>query len=465
MISRNQKFKTFISAGLDFLTVFFSYLLSNYIRFNWLDGKADNIYRSGFYSVEISALLSLIVVIILYALKTYKIDRTYDLGRMFIRVIISTVTGSMFLTTLFYASYIFHVSRMTILINFFLSSFVLILKRIVMVARRKYLHNNGLGLAHVVIAGGGPLAEKYVREIKARPYMGIWIDGYVADKENPNIDCRYLGGFDKLENCLMSEKNYEAIIALEAADIERMSDVIDVCDKCGTRFSVVPIYNDYLPHHPTVDHIGSCKLINVRETPFDYLGNAIIKRAFDILGSLILIIITSPVLLICAIGVKLSSPGPVIFKQERVGLNKKHFNMYKFRSMRINVESSTAWSTNEDPRKTKFGSFIRKYSLDELPQFFNVLKGDMSLVGPRPEIPFHVSHFKDEIPLYLVRQQVRPGCTGWAQIHGLRGDTDIKERIEYDIWYIEHWSFWLDVRIIFETVFGGKMINSERIIK
>ena len=168
-------------------------------------------------------------------------------------------------------------------------------------------------------------------------------------------------------------------------------------------------------------------------------------------------------MLAVAIGVKLSSPGPVLFKQERIGLNKRPFMMYKFRSMRVNAEASTAWSTNSDPRKTRFGSLIRKFSLDELPQFFNVLKGDMSLVGPRPEIPFHVEHFKEEIPRYLVRQQVRPGCTGWAQVNGLRGDTDIAERIRYDIWYIENWTVALDIKIIFRTVFGGKMVNDEKL--
>ena len=176
-----------------------------------------------------------------------------------------------------------------------------------------------------------------------------------------------------------------------------------------------------------------------------------------------LIVLTSPIMLGVAIGVKLSSPGPIIFKQERVGLNKRPFMMYKFRSMRVNAAEDSAWSTNSDPRKTRFGSIIRKFSLDELPQFFNVLKWDMSLVGPRPEIPFHVEHFKEEIPRYLVRQQVRPGLTGWAQINGLRGDTDIAERIRYDIWYIENWTVALDIKILFRTVFGGKMVNDEKI--
>lgn len=227
---------------------------------------------------------------------------------------------------------------------------------------------------------------------------------------------------------------------------------------------MVPFYSDYLPARPTIDVLDECKLINVRQTPFDNLLNAAVKRGLDIIGSLILIILTSPVMLVTAIGVKLSSPGPVIFRQERIGLNKKPFMMYKFRSMRVNVQQETGWSTDCDPRKTHFGSFIRKFSLDELPQFFNVLKGDMSLGrGRGPRCPTMWSILKRRSRATLVRQQVRPGCTGWAQIHGLRGDTDIAERIRYDIWYIENWTVALDIKIIFRTVFGGKMVNDEKL--
>ena len=201
----------------------------------------------------------------------------------------------------------------------------------------------------------------------------------------------------------------------------------------------------------------------MRTTPLDNVLWRLIKRVVDVVGSMVLIILTSPFMLFAAIGVRLSSPGPILFRQERVGRDKKPFLMYKFRSMRITGTEDTGWSTNEDPRKTKFGSFIRKYSIDELPQFFNVLKGDMSLIGPRPEVPFHVNHFKEEIPLYLVRQQVRPGITGWAQVHGLRGDTSIEKRVKYDIWYIENWSLWLDIKILFMTVFGG-LKNDEKVI-
>ena len=231
----------------------------------------------------------------------------------------------------------------------------------------------------------------------------------------------------------------------------------------GVQTCALPIfYNDYIPSHPTIEVIGQTRLIDMRATPLDNLGWAILKRAMDIAGSLMLIILTSPIMLATAIGVRLSSPGPILFRQERIGKNKKPFTMLKFRSMKQNAKETTAWSTNSDPRKTRFGSFIRKYSIDELPQLFNVLAGDMSLVGPRPEIPFHVRHFKEEVPLYLVRQQVRPGMTGWAQVNGLRGDTSIEERVKYDIWYIENWSLELDIRILLKTAFGG-MINNEQL--
>ena len=202
---------------------------------------------------------------------------------------------------------------------------------------------------------------------------------------------------------------------------------------------------------------------------------AFAKRALDILGGLVGCFLTGIIFIFVAPAIYISSPGPVFFSQTRIGQNGKPFKMYKFRSMYMDAEERKAelmaqnkmsglmFKMDDDPRVTPIGRFMRKTSIDEFPQFFNVLKGDMSLVGPRPEIPFHVEHFKEEIPRYLVRQQVRPGLTGWAQINGLRGDTDIAERIRYDIWYIENWTVALDIKILFRTVFGGKMVNDEKI--
>ena len=180
------------------------------------------------------------------------------------------------------------------------------------------------------------------------------------------------------------------------------------------------------------------------------------------LVSLLLLVLLSPLFLVLSIAIKLSSPGPVFFRQERIGLNKRTFVMYKFRSMKVNDRQDTAWSTSADDRRTRIGALLRKTSLDELPQLFNTLKGDMSLVGPRPEIPYYVEQFRETVPLYMVKYQVRPGMTGWAQVNGYRGDTSIPARVEHDLWYIENWSVGLDLKILFRTAFGG-MVNGEKL--
>ena len=198
-------------------------------------------------------------------------------------------------------------------------------------------------------------------------------------------------------------------------------------------------------------------MINIRYVPLSNAFPAMIKRLLDIIGSLVCIAVFSPLMLLFAILIRTTSPGPVIFRQERVGLHNKPFMMYKFRSMVVqdNRSEKRKWTTRDDPRVTRVGRFMRKTSIDELPQLFNVLKGDMSLVGPRPERPYFVEKFQEEIPRYMVKHQVRPGMTGWAQVHGYRGDTSIRKRIDYDLYYIENWTLGLDVKILFLTVFRG----------
>lgn len=254
------------------------------------------------------------------------------------------------------------------------------------------------------------------------------------------------------------------MIALDPSEYVTVQPVMAMADKYGTLLELVPFYNDFMPRRPDVDAVDDVKLVNLRSMPLSNPLNAAAKRLVDIVTSSVIIVAFSWMYVIVAVGVKATSPGPVFFRQERVGLNNKTFNMLKFRSMRVNDESDTAWSTDEDPRKTKFGSFIRKFSIDEFPQFFNVFVGDMSIVGPRPEIPHYVTEFREAIPRYMVRHQVRPGITGWAQVNGLRGDTSVRDRIEADLWYIENWSPWLDARIFVETIFGG-FVNSEEIAR
>jgi Undecaprenyl-phosphate glucose phosphotransferase len=212
-----------------------------------------------------------------------------------------------------------------------------------------------------------------------------------------------------------------------------------------------------IPSRPYLEDLDGLAVVNIRRVPLTNTGNMVIKRLIDIIGSVVAIVVFSPIMLITAVAVKLTSKGPLIFKQERVGLHNKSFKMYKFRSMEVQnvADENKGWTTKNDPRVTRIGKILRRTSIDELPQFFNVLKGDMSLIGPRPERPLFVEKFKEEIPRYMIKHQVRPGITGWAQVNGYRGDSSIKKRIEYDLYYIENWTIMFDFKILFLTFFKG----------
>ena len=469
MLNKNRQIKVGLNMLLDAVLLFAAFGLANYLRFNFVRffepggaGPALEVARDLLNWLAGGVLVAGLVV-------GYWICGVYDASRLrgFSRrcATMAAVNGAgvlVFITGL----YMFHqdnYSRVVLGLFYAIGTGTMVAERLFRRWYDRALRRRGVGLRHILLVGGGAAAAQYLRALEHNPYYGFQVDGYLCDRQETAFPVPWLGGYKQLDACMEQGGYDEVVLALEAFEISFLPKMIAACDRQGIRITMVPFYNDYLPARPTIDVLDECKLINVRQTPFDNLLNAFVKRAMDVAGSLVLILLTSPVMLVVAVGVKLSSPGPVIFKQERVGLNKRPFLMYKFRSMRVNGQESTGWSQNEDPRKTRFGSFIRKFSLDELPQFFNVLKGDMSLVGPRPEIPFHVEHFKEEIPRYLVRQQVRPGITGWAQIHDLRGDTDIAERIRYDIWYIENWTVALDVKILLRTVFGGKMVNDEKL--
>ncbi len=354
-------------------------------------------------------------------------------------------------------------SRQMLFFFFILSVGLLAAKRIVLWMVLRHYRSKGYNLKHVVIVGKGKLAAEYMQKIREAKELGYHAYGYLASEPDPVMeDLQWLGDYSQLESVLEKKKPDEVISAVETDDFDCTPQIIAACEKTGCKLSIIPFYADYMSAQPQFDDLEGIPLLNIRRIPLDNLANAFVKRTMDIIGSALILIIFSPLMLFCAIGVKLSSPGPIIFRQERVGRNKKTFNMYKFRSMRVNTEQDIAWSKKTDSRKTKFGSFIRKYSLDEFPQFWNVLKGDMSLVGPRPEIPFYVDKFKDEVPRYMLKHLVRPGITGWAQVNGLRGDTSIVKRIRYDIYYIENWSLLFDLKILFLTVFGGKFKNDEQ---
>lgn len=454
MIRKNQKLMNFLNAVSDGFLVLFAYAFSSWL---WLDVIKDDrnmasLDQLGSRMGITAVIYAVCVVLVLACFHMYRTSRLAKPTKGLKKVLVANAISLVSAAALLYLFRLEDFSRGVLALFYITSCALLIIKRLLMRWLLRSIRARGYNLKHVVVIGGGELADRYVKAITADEALGMHVKEVIRD----------MSGLDaKMEKLLHNAGVDEVVAALEPNELGFIVQIIQNCEKCGTKISIVPSYNDVIPTKPTINVVGDLKLIQLRTTPLDEPLNAFLKRAFDIVASLILIVLSSPLMLLAVIGVKLTSPGPVLFRQERVGLNKEHFTMLKFRSMRVNDKETTGWSTEKDPRRTKFGSFIRKTSIDELPQLFNTLKGDMSLVGPRPEIPFFVEQFRETIPLYMVKNQVRPGITGWAQVNGYRGDTSIEERIKHDLWYIENWSLSLDILILFRTAFGG-MINKEK---
>jgi len=322
------------------------------------------------------------------------------------------------------------------------------------------IRRRGMNLKHMMLVGCSKAAEGYIGRIAQNPQWGYQVHGILDDNTPVGTsyhDVPVIGGTDDIEKVLESNDLDEIAITHGLAEYYKLRKIVAACEKSGVHTQFVPDYTDIIPSKPYTEDLLGLPVVNIRYVPLSDTFNAMLKRAFDIVVSIIAIIIFSPVMIGTAIAVKATSPGPVIFRQERVGLHNRPFQMYKFRSMEVQSpeEEKKGWTTKDDPRVTKVGRFIRRTSLDEFPQLFNVLKGDMSLVGPRPERPQYVEKFREEIPRYMVKHQVRPGMTGWAQVNGYRGNTSIRKRIDYDLYYIEHWTFGFDIKILFLTVFRG----------
>lgn len=449
MIKQNQTYINRLNALADFLLVFLSYLFSAWFRLKVLHGWWENqglsrpmIIASLFYAAGLLLMLS--------ALGFYGTTRVKKLSWKLSTLFIATTLSIFAVTALIFVFKIEDVSRGIIAIFYVLTLFVLGGKQVLTRLALNQLRSAGYNIKHEILVGSGRLAKQYQEDLSNEPELGIQIDTVLVPS-------------DDLEKALNGTAVDEVVIALEPEEYGEITRLISICEKNGVRYMIIPFYNDMIPAHPVFENVGRTRMINMRANRLESIGWAALKRTFDVVVSVVGLLILSPLMLVLAIGVKISSPGPVFFKQERVGRDRRPFQMLKFRSMVVNSESDTAWSSVEDDRRTKFGSFMRRTSLDELPQLINVLKGEMSLVGPRPELPFFVEKFKEEIPLYMVKHQVKPGITGWAQVNGYRGDTSIKKRIELDLWYIDNWSPLLDLRILFMTV-PWAMLNGDKII-
>ena len=460
MIKNNQKRLNQLQVIIDALIIVFSYILAWYVRIS-----SGMIPVQGTVLPTSTYLYSLLIIVPGYLL-LYNFSHLYTRKRLrgkrfeISGIVQANIIGLLLFILCLYIVGEVDFSRQMLFIffciNITLESIFRFLVRIVLSNFRK----KGYNQRHILLVGYSNAAEAFIDRVAANPQWGYIIRGILDDNLKSGTTyngVKVIGRIDNLFVILPENKLDEIAITLSISEYDKLANIVAMCEKSGVHTKFIPDYNNIITSNPYTEDLFGLPVINIRYVPLQEWANRFIKRTLDIVVSLIAIICFSPIMLLTMLLIKITSPGPVIFSQERVGRHNRTFKMYKFRSMQVQKESAEkkCWTTPNDPRVTGVGKFIRATSIDELPQLINVLKGDMSLVGPRPERPYFVEKFKEEIPRYMVKHQVRPGMTGWAQVNGLRGNTSIRHRIDFDLYYIEHWSFALDIKILVLTVFKG----------
>lgn len=462
MIKDNQKYFNRLHLLIDALIVACSYMLAWYLKF-------ESIFASKKQGVGVLEMetyfyaLYFIVpgyVILYYFFNMYTSKRTARRKYEVYGIVKANTVGALLFTVVLYVINEPNFSRSMIAIFYGLNTTFSILSWQILRNLLQYFRRKGYNLKHILLVGYSRAAEEYINRINSNPQWGYVVRGILDDRVPRGTiykGVKVLGSIANLMIILPENKLDEIAITLSLQDYGRLEEIVDLCEKSGVHTKFIPDYNSLIPSRPYTEDLMGLPVINIRYVPLTNTLNWVAKRIVDVVGSAVGLVLVSPIMLLTAIAVKVSSPGPVIFKQERIGLHNKPFQMYKFRTMEIQKEAAEkkAWTVKDDPRVTKVGKFLRRTSLDEFPQLYNILRGDMSLVGPRPERPLFVEKFKEEIPRYMIKHQVRPGLTGWAQINGYRGDTSIRKRIDYDIFYIENWTMGLDIKILFLTIFKG----------
>ncbi|MGF7002031.1 Undecaprenyl-phosphate glucose phosphotransferase [Lachnospiraceae bacterium PFB1-21] len=460
MIKDNEKLINRLRFIIDALAIIFSYIASWYVKFK--SGIfADELW---YYSLKQYCIALIYIVpgylILYYIFQLYASKRLVGRREEAWHIIQANIIGLMAFILILYLLRENDYSRTMIFIFFCINVYTTVITRNIIRQGVRDLRKSGYNQKDILLIGYSRAAEEYIDRITMNPEWGYRVRGILDDHVESGVTYRgvkVLGTIANLDIVLPRTHFDEIAITLSINEYSKLAKIVAMCEKSGVHTKFIPDYNKIIPTKPYTEDLNGLPVINIRKIPLSNDLNRFIKRVEDIFGAVVAIVLFSPIMLITAVLVKSTSKGPLIYKQERMGLNNKTFNMYKFRSMEVQDknEEKEKWTVPNDPRVTAVGKIIRKTSIDELPQLFNVLIGKMSLVGPRPERPQFVSKFKEEIPRYMIKHQVRPGITGWAQVNGLRGDTSIYKRIEYDLYYIENWTLGLDFKILFLTFFKG----------
>ena len=438
---------------LDGIAVAASFISANWIRFysHWIPvGKGVTGYPH--YR---SFLLAVVLVhwIVFKYVGLYRKRRGISGVDEFSKIIQSVFIAAVLIAASTFLIQFFTFSRLVVFLAAFLAAVFVWLERILLRRIQIVLRRRGIGTTRILVVGTGETARLLLRRLQQNPGLGYRVAGLISEGKSPRFveGYRVLGHLSQFSRLLQTQEPEEVIFALPASAHGKLIPMLVTLQDTPVKYKIVSDLFGIITQPLESDVLLDMPVFEMKEAPLNQWHNRAMKRLFDFIFSSAGLLALSPLLALLALGVKISSPGPVFFRQKRVGRDGQIFSMLKFRSMKTGTET-VAFTAQKDPRVTAWGAVLRKTSLDELPQLLNVLAGQMSLVGPRPEVPGLVEKFEKEIPRYFERHQVKSGITGWAQVNGLRGNTSLHERVKYDIYYIENWSLLLDVKIIIRTV-------------
>ena len=460
MLKTHSKFFETLVLILDWITLSCSWLLAYYIRFYIPIIPVHKGITSFYTYVTLLIIMIPLWFIVFKALGLYRPRRISSRVAEVMDIAKATSIATLILITLTFFVARYEFSRVIFLYFWIISITSLCIIRILFREFLRLIRKRGYNLRYALIVGTGKLGQDITDKIQEHPELGLKIRGFLSEDASQvgnTVDgYQVLDTYENIRDVITSNQIDMVLITLPLNAHEKLKSILDNIADEMVSIMIIPDLFEFISLRGGVGEFEGMPIISLRDSPL-YGWNRVIKKSTDILLSLLIVLITSPLMFVISLLIKVTSNGPILYKQDRMGLDGKVFAMLKYRTMGMQAEEETGpmWATKDDHRRTLVGTFLRKTSLDELPQFFNVLKGDMSIVGPRPERPHFIQQFRSKIPKYMLRHKMKAGITGWAQVNGWRGNTSLEKRIEYDLYYIENWRFMFDFEIMWLTVWRG----------
>lgn len=457
---RSQQHLNTLTLAGDALSILISFSLAYWLRF-FVSGGQRHTPSYGTYAAALTVILP-VYLIIFRAYGLYQSSRHMRRIEELFLVIKAITLSVMILTAMTFFYRDFSYSRLFLVYLWGSSIGITVAVRYFLIQLEYARKTSRQEVTRVLLIGANRNARSIIEWSKNQPHYGYHVMGVLA--RDPELVGKHfdtapvLGVTEQARSFIDSLKPDQVVLLDGEASREQMTQLVLLCEDKLVDFKIGADFYGLMSRNIDVEYLSNVPLLGFRSLPLDDPWNRFVKRTFDILVTSLLMLLTAPLWIVLALLIKFDDGGPVLYKQERMGRDMKVFNVLKFRTMRVNAEkeSGPVWAKADDQRRTRTGEFLRRWNLDELPQFLNVLKGDMSLVGPRPERPHFIEKFRDDIPRYMARHRIKSGLTGWAAVNGYRGNTSILERTKYDLYYMENWSLIFDLEILFMTLFAFK---------